>query len=195
MFFLVVNATINAELIFASHGFGHECCGASCKRSTKECPCPNTLFDLLHDQDRPQFENLLQRCSETNLEFGVNEILFVECKLIRRLTLERSCECSGGRPEIPFERMRLCVSLRIISDRSRPNGLYLVCVCKPWQPRLLKEVHLQPDQLDAAQRSYMPSTPSFSSRHSIEWKFLWIEEHSFLYLGYPTFELLGNKVS
>lgn len=197
MFYLIVKVTANADLLFVSKGFGHECYGVKCKRSTKSLPCPGSLFDILHEPDRSQFQALLNRCtSDLTGQPSSNQMFVFECKLLRRVNLDRNCECSDERDQPSYERMRACVSIRRFVDLTGRVHSYLLCVCKPWQPRMLKEVPLHYDDDDRtlnAANSRSNRNHSFSSRHSIEWKFLWIEEQSFLYLGYPTFELLGNS--
>ncbi|KAJ2954419.1 hypothetical protein O0L34_g2687 [Tuta absoluta] len=148
-----------------------------------------TIFDLVSEEDRPNLYNLLQNPSTPadplqTLVKNENEIRF-QCNL-RRGALD-------FREEATYELIQFSGHFRTNLeqvDREEASGyqhehdssLLFVCTCRLYTPQLIRDVSL----VDS-------SRCEFTSRHSLEWKFLFLDHRAPPIIGYLPFEVLGTS--
>ncbi|XP_047524678.1 circadian locomoter output cycles protein kaput isoform X2 [Pieris napi] len=145
-----------------------------------------TIFDLVFEEDRPNLYNMLQNTGNpidpNQALTAENEIKF-QCHL-RRGTLD-------FRDEITYELVEFSGHFR--SNMKQVDGeemyqidphsrLLFVCTGRLYTPQLIRDVTL----VDS-------SRSEFTSRHSLEWKFLFLDHRAPPIIGYLPFEVLGTS--
>ncbi|XP_026332976.1 circadian locomoter output cycles protein kaput isoform X2 [Hyposmocoma kahamanoa] len=147
-----------------------------------------SIFDLASEEDQPSLYSLLQnpRTAADPMQAIAkeNEIRF-QCRL-RRGTLD-------FRDDTTFELVQFNGHLRMNmeqADNSDISGypqnpesrLLLVCTGRLYTPQLIRDVSL----VDSNRNE-------FTSRHSLEWKFLFLDHRAPPIIGYLPFEVLGTS--
>lgn len=146
-----------------------------------------SIFDLAFEDDRPSLYNLLQNPSTaiipTQSNSKENEIRF-QCHL-RRGTLD-------FRDGTTYELVQFSGHFR--TNMECPDGddssyqedhesrLLFVCTGRLYTPQLIRDVSL----VDS-------NRSEFTSRHSLEWKFLFLDHRAPPIIGYLPFEVLGTS--
>ncbi|KAI5641366.1 PAS domain-containing protein [Phthorimaea operculella] len=148
-----------------------------------------TIFDLVSEEDRPNLYNLLQNPTSSTdplqtLVKNENEIRF-QCNL-RRGALD-------FREEATYELIQFNGHFRTNSEQvdreegsayqhENDSSYLFVCTCRLYTPQLIRDVSL----VDS-------SRCEFTSRHSLEWKFLFLDHRAPPIIGYLPFEVLGTS--
>ncbi|XP_038216199.1 circadian locomoter output cycles protein kaput isoform X3 [Zerene cesonia] len=145
-----------------------------------------TIFDLTYEDDRPNLFNLLQNSGpalDPNQPITVeNEIKF-QCHL-QRGTLD-------FRDEITYELVEFNGHFRANMKQIDGDDIYqldpdsrllFVCTGRLCTPQLIRDVSL----VDSSRNE-------FTSRHSLEWKFLFLDHRAPPIIGYLPFEVLGTS--
>ncbi|XP_045458299.1 circadian locomoter output cycles protein kaput [Melitaea cinxia] len=146
-----------------------------------------SIFDLVFEDDRPNLYGLLQNpvpvIHPSQTVTSENEIRF-QCHL-QRGTLD-------FRDETTYELVQFNGHFRTYMEQNEgPNVLYqqnqdsrllFVCTGKLCTPQLLRDVSL----VDS-------NRSEFTSRHSLEWKFLFLDHRAPPIIGYLPFEVLGTS--
>lgn len=138
----------------------------------------SSVFDLIHDSDRNALRNLLNThtLNPSMSSFVSSNVHF------RR---------SNTSPPT-YELVRLLGSFNPIISKNDPSHEIscFVSVGRIQTPKILKELRLSPSALsDIGQ----PSNKEFASRHSLEWKFLFLDHRASNLIGYMPFEVLGTS--
>ncbi|CAG4942051.1 unnamed protein product [Colias eurytheme] len=145
-----------------------------------------TIFDLTYEDDRPNLFNLLQNSGPTvdpNQPITEeNEIKF-QCHL-QRGTLD-------FRDEITYELVEFIGHFRANTKQTDGDDMYqldpdsrllFICTGRLCTPQLIRDVSL----VDSSRNE-------FTSRHSLEWKFLFLDHRAPPIIGYLPFEVLGTS--
>ncbi|XP_072931075.1 circadian locomoter output cycles protein kaput isoform X2 [Epargyreus clarus] len=146
-----------------------------------------SVFDLAYEDDRPSLYNMLQNPGtvvEPNQPVtSENEIMF-QCHL-QRGALDL-------RDEVSYELVQFNGHFRanlepVDNDDLTPFGeqeprFLFVCTGKLHTPQLIRDVSL----VDSSRNE-------FTSRHSLEWKFLFLDHRAPPIIGYLPFEVLGTS--
>ncbi|XP_050684180.1 circadian locomoter output cycles protein kaput isoform X2 [Leptidea sinapis] len=144
-----------------------------------------TIFELAYEQDKPKLFNLLQNPSTaldpTQSISTDNEIKF-QCHL-QRGTLD-------FRDEVTYELVHFNGHFRAnlkqiegdLYQQDSDSRVLFVCTGKLNTPQLIRDVSL----VDS-------SRSEFTSRHSLEWKFLFLDHRAPPIIGYLPFEVLGTS--
>ncbi|CAB3225450.1 unnamed protein product [Arctia plantaginis] len=148
-----------------------------------------SIFDLAFEEDRPSLYNLLQNPSNATdlLQTGVkeNEIRF-QCHL-RRGILDFRDETTyelvqfNGHFRANVEQVDIDDSISSY-QQEHESKLLFVCTARLYTPQLIRDVSL----VDS-------SRSEFTSRHSLEWKFLFLDHRAPPIIGYLPFEVLGTS--
>ncbi|CAK1554108.1 unnamed protein product [Leptosia nina] len=144
------------------------------------------IFELAFEDDRANLYNLLQNpatpVDPNQALTAENEIKF-QCHL-QRGTLD-------FRDEITYELVEFSGHFRANMKQSEGDDLYqmdpdsrllFVCTGRLYTPQLIRDVTL----VDS-------SRSEFTSRHSLEWKFLFLDHRAPPIIGYLPFEVLGTS--
>ncbi|XP_013138160.1 PREDICTED: circadian locomoter output cycles protein kaput-like isoform X2 [Papilio polytes] len=146
-----------------------------------------SIFDLAFEDDRPNLYSLLQNprtaVDPSQPFLRENEIKF-QCHL-RRSTLD-------FRDEATYELIEFNGHFRTNMERNESNELsryqehesrlLFVCTGRLYTPQLIRDVSL----VDTNRNE-------FTSRHSLEWKFLFLDHRAPPIIGYLPFEVLGTS--
>ncbi|XP_041987762.1 circadian locomoter output cycles protein kaput isoform X2 [Aricia agestis] len=148
------------------------------------------LFDLTYQDDRSNLYNILQNnttaADSTVTQSAENEIRF-QCHL-RRGTLD-------FRDNVNYELVEFNGHFRMLQyveqtdneehsgyQREQESRLLFVCTGRLHTPHLIRDVSL----VDL-------NRSEFTSRHSLEWKFLFLDHRAPPIIGYLPFEVLGTS--
>ncbi|KAK3758303.1 hypothetical protein RRG08_004124 [Elysia crispata] len=145
----------------------------------------NSLDDLMHEDDKLKFFNLLAK----HVSGGENFISFT-CHL-RRGTINLT-------DPVTYECVRVMGSSQVVhvdaDDCQAENGSYggnepvpgqALCFCCT--------VRLQTSHIIREMANVEEATSEFTSRHSLEWKFLFLDLRAPPIIGYLPFEVLGTS--
>ncbi|CAH2103161.1 unnamed protein product [Euphydryas editha] len=146
-----------------------------------------SIFDLVFEDDRPNLYGLLQNPAAalhpTQTVTSENEIRF-QCHL-QRGTLD-------FRDETTYELVQFNGHFRTYMEQNdnsnvsyqqnQDSSLLFVCTGKLCTPQLIRDVSL----VDS-------NRSEFTSRHSLEWKFLFLDHRAPPIIGYLPFEVLGTS--
>jgi PAS domain-containing protein len=134
-----------------------------------------SVYDIIHVRDRKPFQSLLESEARTipaDSHFITTNIHF------RR---------NHSRP-LTFELVRLIGSFNSILNQAFDSGRDVsrtfISIGKLSTPKILKELKLSQQKT---------SHNEFASRHSLEWKFLFLDHRASNLIGYMPFEVLGTS--
>ncbi|XP_035680970.1 neuronal PAS domain-containing protein 2-like isoform X1 [Branchiostoma floridae] len=159
----------------------------------------NTLGDMVHEKEKVQTCNLLTHhtlhLDQTESDYGHDKHLSFSCHFVRGKidpTEEPAYECiklSGSyRRSLSGKISSTC---KVEKDNQKTKGgvggsggdeVVLVMTAKLLAPLFLKEMSV----VDETKRE-------FTSRHSLEWKFLFLDHRAPPIIGYLPFEVLGTS--
>ncbi|RWS15152.1 circadian locomoter output cycles protein kaput-like protein [Dinothrombium tinctorium] len=139
-----------------------------------------SIFDIIHESEKEYLMQLLTASERIDSPYVSMKLHF------------RQHDANSAR-EISFEPVDLLglsfnqqTSSR---DYSIPNeSNYFIFVAKMQMPKLLKEVHVF-----SYHHNDNSKTIEFRSRHSLEWKFLFVDHRASLWVGFLPFELLATS--
>ncbi|XP_045490298.1 circadian locomoter output cycles protein kaput isoform X3 [Pieris rapae] len=145
-----------------------------------------TIFDLAFEEDRPNLYNMLQN---TGNPIDPNQALTAENEIKFQCHLQRGT--LDFRDEVTYELVEFSGHFR--SNMKQVDGdemyqtdpdsrLLFVCTGRIYTPQLIRDVTL----VDSSRNE-------FTSRHSLEWKFLFLDHRAPPIIGYLPFEVLGTS--
>lgn len=144
----------------------------------------STIYELVHEDDRPEiFKILMEADAKKNeLELLKNKRYNFECRM-RKGSLENT-------EKVQYEAVRFNGSFSFIekSDVNVQDG------DKEEQCCFVATVRLQHSQLTREMTLLNEKEKEFTSRHSLDWKFLFLDHRGPPVLGYLPFEVLGTSV-
>ncbi|GFS22595.1 circadian locomoter output cycles protein kaput [Elysia marginata] len=144
----------------------------------------NSLDDLMHEDDKLKFFNLLSKY----LSGGENFISFT-CHL-RRGTINLT-------DPVTYECVRVMGTSQVVNvddDCQGENGNYGANEPIPGQALCFCcTVRLQTSHIIREMANVEEATSEFTSRHSLEWKFLFLDLRAPPIIGYLPFEVLGTS--
>ncbi|XP_067663348.1 neuronal PAS domain-containing protein 2-like isoform X1 [Haliotis asinina] len=152
-----------------------------------------SLFNLLHEYDREKVSNFLQdfhSMANTSAEFGKeeNQISFkchIQCGTInpQEQRVFEEVEFTGTcRPWDGDEDAQSDTDNYVYMQSSTMDSTCLCCTVRLQTTKIIREM---PKQTDLA--------AEFTSRHSLGWKFLFLDHRAPPVIGYLPFELLGTS--
>eukprot|EP00057_Strongylocentrotus_purpuratus_P018080 XP_011672554.1 PREDICTED: circadian locomoter output cycles protein kaput [Strongylocentrotus purpuratus] len=143
-----------------------------------------TIYELIHEDDRPEMFKILSRADPSN---GTPDILgqrFSFSCHMRRGTLE---------PDKPaeYEPIRFNGSFSLLKTGQAAAFTDMVTT-----PRycFVATVRLLSTQLSREMATFTEKGNEFTSRHSLDWKFLFLDHRAPPIIGYLPFEVLGTSV-
>ncbi|XP_064076429.1 circadian locomoter output cycles protein kaput isoform X1 [Vanessa tameamea] len=146
-----------------------------------------SIFDLAFDEDRSNLYALLQNPS---LVIHPNQTISSENEVRFQCHLQRGT--LDFRDDITYELVQFKGHFRtymeqsdssdILYQQDQESRLLFVCTGKLCTPQLIRDVSL----VDT-------SRSEFTSRHSLEWKFLFLDHRAPPIIGYLPFEVLGTS--
>ncbi|GFN77785.1 circadian locomoter output cycles protein kaput [Plakobranchus ocellatus] len=144
----------------------------------------NSLYDLMHEDDRLKFFSLLSKHQSS----GENFISFT-CHL-RRGTIDLT-------DPVTYECVRVMGNSQIVSVEEglqNENGNFVGGEPVPGQALCFCcTVRLQTSHIIREMANVEEATSEFTSRHSLEWKFLFLDHRAPPIIGYLPFEVLGTS--
>ncbi|XP_074599558.1 uncharacterized protein LOC141853933 [Brevipalpus obovatus] len=155
------------------------------------CESRVSVYDLIHESERSSLRKLVSEAmdrSKSDHNDGHNFVSMLAHFRYRSSAPERESIESSGIHEL----IRIVGTVRRIEESSNAgNRSCFVSICRLQAPKLLKELHvLMPIFSD----SYGTSRSNeFVSRHSLEWKFLFLDHRAPTIIGYLPFEVLGTS--
>ncbi|XP_071086913.1 circadian locomoter output cycles protein kaput-like isoform X3 [Haliotis cracherodii] len=152
-----------------------------------------SLFNLLHEYDREKVSNFLQdfhSMANTSAEFGKeeNQISFkchVQCGAInpQDLRVFEEVEFTGTcRPWDGDEDAQSDTDSYVYMRSPPVDSTCLCCTVRLQTTKIIREMPIQTDLAS-----------EFTSRHSLGWKFLFLDHRAPPVIGYLPFELLGTS--
>ncbi|KAG7312968.1 hypothetical protein JYU34_000038 [Plutella xylostella] len=145
-----------------------------------------SIFELAHEEDRPRLYALLQSVDPARVGHVKDSDIRFHCHIRRG--------APDPRGDRSYETVDFCGHFRTSTDHEgedRPSFLQpeheetkviLVCTGRLRSPHLIRDVSL----VDSARNE-------FTSRHSLEWKFLFLDHRASPIIGYLPFEVLGTS--
>lgn len=141
----------------------------------------SSIYDLVHEQDHFCVRSLLHR-SEKREDLVLGSFLSAKVHMKKNRSFP-----------LTFEEIRLLGSFSQMTPKQHSvedqvNGKRkFVSIGRLLRPKFLKELRLIPT-LDM-----MHLNKEFASRHSLEWKFLFLDHRASSLIGYMPFEVLGTS--
>ncbi|XP_041453425.1 circadian locomoter output cycles protein kaput-like isoform X2 [Lytechinus variegatus] len=142
-----------------------------------------TIYELIHEDDRPEMFKILSRADSSN---GTPDVLgqrFSFSCHMRRGTLE---------PDKPaeYEPIRFNGSFSLLKTS---QAAFTDIVTTP-RYCFVATVRLLSTQLSREMATFTEKGNEFTSRHSLDWKFLFLDHRAPPIIGYLPFEVLGTSV-
>ncbi|XP_059140370.1 circadian locomoter output cycles protein kaput-like isoform X2 [Physella acuta] len=141
----------------------------------------NSLYDLMHEDDRIKLFNLLSKQqSEDTIAFTCH---------LRRGTIDPT-------ESVTYEYVKVCGTSQYIGDVEDESMLCddYIGIDMPEQALCFCcTVRLQTSHIIREMSGVDEATSEFTSRHSLEWKFLFLDHRAPPIIGYLPFEVLGTS--
>ncbi|KAM3968810.1 circadian locomoter output cycles kaput protein Clock [Aphomia sociella] len=150
-----------------------------------------SIFDLTFEHDRPNLYSLLQNP-------GTSTVDSMQCAT-KENVIRFQCHLRRGsldfRDEMTYELVQFIGHFRTSMDQvnsddnmsgyhqDHESRLLFMCTCRLYTPQLIRDVSM----VDSNHNE-------FTSRHSLEWKFLFLDQRAPHIIGYLPFEVLGTSV-
>lgn len=150
------------------------------------------IFELVYEDDRPHLYNLLQ--NPTNTVNPMQALIIKENQIKFTCHLKRGCHDFWE--ETSYEVVQFVGYFRSNIDSLESDGLIssggynsdcdsrlmFVCIGRIKTPQLIREITVVES-----------SKSEFTSRHNLEWKFLFLDHRAPPIIGYLPFEVLGTS--
>lgn len=156
-------------------------------------PCEKeaSVYDLVHESERSALRKLVLESVNCprNEGNGKNYVsMMVHFRHHPSVPERKSSEACST-----YELVRIVgTHFRMDNGSSPGNGSCFVSICRLQTPKLLKELHVLIPFGDAFGSSASRNN-EFVSRHSLEWKFLYLDHRAPTIIGYLPFEVLGTS--
>ena len=138
-----------------------------------------SVYDIIHGKDKKAIQSIFQ--AQSGDTFPAQDSRFITTNIHFRR--------NHSRP-VTFELVRLVGSFNSVLNQAfdgmtgKEASRYFISVGRLSTPKILKELKL------SQQKS---SQNEFASRHSLEWKFLFLDHRASNLIGYMPFEVLGTS--
>ncbi|KAI1290307.1 Circadian locomoter output cycles protein kaput [Halotydeus destructor] len=138
-----------------------------------------SIFDYLHESDKESLRQLLDTSCDRDAQLDQFQSVMLHFKQ------------NGHRSYSVHELVRLLGSFYSIVDPVSGTGNEMNCfvsIGRLQVPKLMKELRMAAPHVPDC-----PQNGEFVSRHSMEWKFLFLDHRASALIGYMPFEVLGTS--
>lgn len=214
-FILVFEADSNGRILYASESIlpllGLNPSSIVCQQCTDnnnsvDSQCPNSvgkkqktsIFDLIHESEHSDLKERLiesSNCyySKSDSTGNNNNGNNYESMIVHFRHYSSTPERESSQSSNNYELVRIVgTHMKLDSDQPNMPARYcFVSICRLVIGKLLKELHILMPIIDDNFKSL--GNNEFISRHSLEWKFLFLDHRAPTIIGYLPFEVLGTS--
>lgn len=149
------------------------------------------MFDLVHESEHSSLQKLvLKSCNLSKVDGSNNGYVTMMAHFRHHSSApdRESRELASN-----YELVKIVGTSRRIDDHPSMSGRNcFVSICRLQIPKLLKELHILMPIFDENCKATLRNN-EFVSRHSLEWKFLFLDHRASTIIGYLPFEVLGTS--